>query len=135
MLSNIRKYVKSKPISCQKKNWQNCTTGKKVPPAHVQRVYLFLRPSFCLSVRAKRGVWSKRVLWERTVIFLFGMCWRNTMIIHYSLLAKKVLNIFEKWSWLYGCRSIQSKKEIHSNRKFGSHCFCKIKKPNKNFIN
>ena len=30
--------------------------------------------------------------------------------------------------------AIQSKKEIHSNRKFGSHCFCKIKKPNKNFL-
>ncbi len=30
--------------------------------------------------------------------------------------------------------SIQSKKEIHSKRKFGSHCFCKIKKPNKNFL-
>jgi hypothetical protein len=23
---------------------------------------------------------------------------------------------------------------MHSNRKFGSHCFCKIKKPNKNFL-
>jgi hypothetical protein len=31
---------------------------------------------------------------------------------------KKVLDIFEKQSF----------------RKFGSHCFCKIKKPNKNFI-
>jgi hypothetical protein len=29
---------------------------------------------------------------------------------------------------------MQSKKEIHSNRKFGSHCFCKIKKLNKNFL-
>ncbi len=29
---------------------------------------------------------------------------------------------------------VQSKKEIHTNRKFGSHCFCKIKKPNKNFL-
>ena len=48
--------------------------------------------------------------------------------------SNKVLDIFEKLSWLYGCRSIQSKKEIHSNRKFGSHCFCKIKKPNKNFL-
>ncbi len=48
--------------------------------------------------------------------------------------SKKVLNIFDKWSCLYGCRSIQSKKEIHSNRKFGSHCFCKMKKPNKNFL-
>jgi hypothetical protein len=68
------------------------------------------------------------------VIYLFGMRWRNTTIIHYFLLAQKVFDIFEKWLWLYGCRSIQSKKEIHSNRKFGSHCFCKIKKPNKNFL-
>jgi hypothetical protein len=51
-----------------------------------------------------------------------------------TLLAKKVLDIFEKQSCLYGCRSIQSKKEIHSNRKFGSHCFCKIKKSNKIFL-
>ncbi len=46
----------------------------------------------------------------------------------------KVIDIFEKQSWLYGCRSIQSKKEIHSNRKFGYHCCCKIKEPNKNFL-
>ncbi len=49
--------------------------------------------------------------------------------------SNKVLDTFEKQSCLYGCRSIQSKKEIHTNRKFGSHCFCKIKKPNKNFLN
>ncbi len=48
--------------------------------------------------------------------------------------SNKVLDIFEKQSCLYGCRSIQSKKEIQANRKFGSHCFCKIKKPNKNFL-
>jgi hypothetical protein len=30
--------------------------------------------------------------------------------------------------------AIQSKKEIHGNRKFGSHHFCKLKKPNKNFL-
>jgi hypothetical protein len=66
--------------------------------------------------------------------FSFSVHWRNTTIIHYFLLAKKVLNIFEKWLWLLGCRSIQIKKEIHSNRKFGSHCFCKIKKHNKNFL-
>ncbi len=48
--------------------------------------------------------------------------------------SNKVLDIFEKQSWLYSCRSIQSKKEIHTNRKFGSHCICKIKKPNKNFL-
>ncbi len=29
--------------------------------------------------------------------------------------SKKVLDIFEKQLCLYGCRSIQSKKEIHSN--------------------
>jgi hypothetical protein len=34
------------------------------------------------------------------------------------LKSNKVLDIFEKLSQLYGCRSIQSKKEIHSNRKF-----------------
>jgi hypothetical protein len=28
---------------------------------------------------------------------------------------------------------LHSKKEIHSNKKFGSHCFCKIKKANENF--
>ncbi len=33
-------------------------------------------------------------------------------------IKKKVLDIFEK----------------RSCRKFGSHCFCKIKKPNKNFL-
>ncbi len=48
--------------------------------------------------------------------------------------SNKVLDIFEKQLWLYGCRSIQSKKKIHTNRKFGSHCFCKIKKPNKIFF-
>ncbi len=48
--------------------------------------------------------------------------------------AVRFLNIFEKWSWLYGYRSIQCKKELYSNRKFGSNCFCKIKKPNKNFL-
>ncbi len=48
--------------------------------------------------------------------------------------SNKVLDISEKQSLLYGCRSIQSKKEIHSNRKFGSYCFYKITKPNKNFL-
>ena len=111
--------------------WHN---WKKVPPAHVQRVYSFLCPSFCLSVRAKRGIWSKRVFMRTNGNFSFSVCWRNDTIIHYFLLAKKVLDIFEKLLWLYGCRSIQCKKEVHSNRKFGSHCFWKIKKPNKNFL-
>ncbi len=44
---------KPKPISSQnqKLTWHNSTTGKKVPPAHVKRVYSFLRLSVCLSVR------------------------------------------------------------------------------------
>ncbi len=32
------------------------TTRKKVPPAHAKRVYLFLRLSVHLCVRAKRGI-------------------------------------------------------------------------------
>ncbi len=60
----------------QQHNW------KKVPPAHTQRVYSSLCPSFHLSVRAKRGIWSKRVLMRKIGNFSFGMHWRNTMIIH-----------------------------------------------------
>ncbi len=55
-----RQTVDQKP--CSRKNQtltqHNKTTGKKVPPAHAKRVYLFLRPSVCesvsLCVRAKR---------------------------------------------------------------------------------
>ncbi len=39
--------------------------------------------------------------------FSFSVRWRNNMIIHWFLLVKKALNIFEKWVWLWGCRSIQ----------------------------
>ncbi len=67
--------------------------------------------SVCLSVRgwvrAKRGIWSKRVFMRTNGNFSFSVRWRNDTIIHKFLLAKKVLNIFEKQSWLYGCRSIQ----------------------------
>ncbi len=59
-------------------------------------------------VRAQRGIWSKRVFMRTNGSFSFSVHWRNTTIIHYILLAKKALDIFEKWSWLYGCRSIQS---------------------------
>ncbi len=51
--------------------WHNSTTGKKAPPAHAQQVYPFLRPSFCPSVRVKRGGNGvKECLWEQTLIFL-----------------------------------------------------------------
>jgi hypothetical protein len=39
LLSNIRKYVKPKPISRQNKNLTQQHNWKKVPPAHVQGVY------------------------------------------------------------------------------------------------
>ncbi len=38
--------------------------------------------SFCLSVRAKRGIRSKRVFMRTNVKFSFSVRWRNTTIIH-----------------------------------------------------
>jgi hypothetical protein len=35
--------------------------------------YLSLRPSYCLSVRAKRGIWSKRVLIRKIGNFSFSV--------------------------------------------------------------
>ncbi len=81
-------------------------------------MYLFLCPSFCLWVRAKRGIWSKRVLIRKIGNFSFSMRWRNTTIIHYFLLAQKIsiflrndcdckaveaLDCFEKLLWLKCC--------------------------------
>ncbi len=48
--------------------------------------------------------------------FLRNDC--DCKVVHPHLFIKKVLDIFEK----------------QSCRKFGSHCFCKIKTPNKNFL-
>jgi hypothetical protein len=45
----------------------------KVPSAHMQQVYLFLCLSFCLSVRAKRGIWSKKVLIKKIGNFSFSV--------------------------------------------------------------
>jgi hypothetical protein len=58
------------------------------------RINLSLYPSFHLSVRAKRGIWSKRVLIRKIGNFCFSVHWRNTTIIHFFLLGQKVLNIF-----------------------------------------
>jgi hypothetical protein len=98
----------------QTKNWHNSTSGKKVPPAHAQRVYSFLCPSFCLSVRAKRGIWSKRVLIRK--IDFFSVCIEGILrlftIFHFhrkfliflrnnhDCKAVEAPNIFEKLSWL-----------------------------------
>jgi hypothetical protein len=91
---------KSRPPSRKTPPSHNSTTGKKVPPAHAQQVYSFLRNSVCGWVRAKRGKRSKRVLIRKISNFSFSMHWRNTTVIHYFLLAQKDLDIFEKWSWL-----------------------------------
>ncbi len=39
------------------------------------------------SVRAKRGIWSKRVFYRKIGSLSFSVRWRNTTIIHYFLLA------------------------------------------------
>ncbi len=83
----IRKYVKPKPISrqnqkmTQQHNWVT-TNWLSVFPAHAQRVYSSFRQSFCPSVRAKRGIWSKRVFMRTNGNFSFSVRWRNTTIIH-----------------------------------------------------
>ncbi len=60
---------RSKPCSHQNQTLtqHNNTTRKKVPPAHAKRVSL----SICLSVRAKRGIYSKRVLIRKRKRFLY----------------------------------------------------------------
>jgi hypothetical protein len=45
----------------------------RVPPAHAQQVYLFLHLSFYLSVRAKRGIWSKRVFMRTNGNYSFSV--------------------------------------------------------------
>ncbi len=82
LLSNVRKYVKPKPISCQNKkltqqhNWKKSSSSPRTASA------FGLCPSFCLSVRAKRGIWSKRVFMRTNGNFSFSGGWRNTTIIH-----------------------------------------------------
>jgi hypothetical protein len=49
-VSKTKIYFPPEQKTAQQQNW------KKVPPAHSQQVYLFLCPSFCLSIRAKRGI-------------------------------------------------------------------------------
>ncbi len=75
---------KPKPISRQNQKLTQHTAQleKKVPPAHAQGVYLFLCLSFCPWVRAKRGIWSKRVLIRKTGTISNIIRWRNTTIIH-----------------------------------------------------
>ncbi len=68
------------------------------------RINAFLCLWFCLWVRAKRGIKSKRVFYRKIGNLSFSVHWRNTMIIHYFLLAKKFFDIFEKQSLLKGCR-------------------------------
>ncbi len=80
--------VTPKPISRQnQKLTHNSTTGKKVPPAHAQQVYSSLCHSVCGWVRAKRGIWRKKCLWEQKCKRVFtrkignfsiSVLWENT---------------------------------------------------------
>ncbi len=57
--------------------WRN----RRLPsPTRINLVSV--RPSFCPSVRAKKGIWSKRVFMRTNGNFSFSLCWRNTTIIH-----------------------------------------------------
>ncbi len=81
----------------------------------MQQVYLFLCLSFCPWGRAKRGIWSKRVLIRKSGNFSFSVRWRNNTIIYFFLLDRIFLrnncdckavegpDIFEKLLWLWRC--------------------------------
>jgi hypothetical protein len=59
-------------INSPRLTWRN----RRLPSP--TRIYLFLRPSFCPSIRAKRGIWIKRVLIRKIGNFSFSVHWRNT---------------------------------------------------------
>ena len=106
-----------------------------VPPAHAKQVYLFLCPSVCPSVRAKRGIWSKRVFIRTNSNFSFSVHWRNTTII----LIRKFLIFLRndrdcKAVDLYNARRryavIESLDPMRNISWLASY-FSKIKNPNK----
>ncbi len=80
----ICKYVTPKPYSCQ--NQKTDTTaelGKKfLQPTRSKCIRSSVCRSVYQSVRAKRGIWSKRVFMRMNSNFSFNVCWRNTTIIH-----------------------------------------------------
>ncbi len=107
------KYLTPKPISAGTKKLTQQHNWKK----HAQGVYSSLCQSFCLFVRAKRGIWSKRVLIRMIGNFLsaciegilplftnfylhrnFSIFLRN----NHDCKTVEALDIFEKQSWLYG---------------------------------
>jgi hypothetical protein len=60
----------------QQHNWKKSSSSPRV--ASVFGLCL----SFCPSVRAKRGIWSKRVFMRTNSNFSFSVRLRNTTIIH-----------------------------------------------------
>jgi hypothetical protein len=66
-------------FTCYESGWLTWRNHRLPSPT---RINLFLRQSFCLCVRAKRGIWSKRVLIRKIGIFSFSVHWRNSTIIH-----------------------------------------------------
>jgi hypothetical protein len=69
-------------------------------PAQPELICLSIILSFCLSVKAKRRIWSKKVSTRQNDNFSIIVCWRNTTIIHQFLFAQIALDIFKKQSWL-----------------------------------
>ncbi len=100
-------------------------------PTHSECIRSSVRHSVCGWVRAKRGIWSKRVWIRKIGNFSFSVRWRNSTIIYYFLLAQKVLDIFEKpfdtiaaslsniLIWTSTCGSAPYKRNIQ-NRKIQS---------------
>ncbi len=114
--SNTKKYVSNTKnyFPPQIKN-DTTTQLEKVPPAHVQQVYLSW---VCPSVRAEKGIQSKRVFTRRNVlVFIKGKLRLHTN----SYLHKRLWNFFKEQSCLFFCGSVRSKRGIQSNRVYRSY--------------
>jgi hypothetical protein len=71
--SNVRKCVKPKPISHQNKKLTQQHNWKKSSSSPRAASVFGLCLSFCLSVRAKRGIWSKKVFMSANSNFSFSV--------------------------------------------------------------
>ncbi len=137
MLSNARKYVKPKPISCQNKKLTQQHNWKKrvLEPMCSKCICSSVSHSVHGWVRAKRGIWRKRVFMRTKVIFLLacieGILWlftnfylqRKFLIFWETIVTVRqyILTHRLRRQNSHRCRSIQYKKEICNNRKFGSY--------------
>jgi hypothetical protein len=94
-------------IPARTKNWHNSSTGKKVPPAHAKRVYLFLRLWFCLWVRAvkveEKSVTEKQEtsVWFQVRMKIRVSTWSFLSVVHslwipIPMYEKKILGFNKK---------------------------------------